>query len=175
MGTVRRQPHGDTPLEVALSAIAAQRRRLDELERWVKSPARLSGSATSIDGATVDTGESTSSTSFTDLATVGPEVTVDVGADGVALVMLSAQLRNDTAGVTTVLGVALSGANTVAATGARALRYESSNALDLAQATRTVLFTGLAAGPTTFTCKYAVTTGSSTGTFDFRQLAVLLP
>ena len=58
------------------------------------------------------------------------EVTVTTGTR--ALVLFKAQLSNDTAGVTTFLSYAVSGATTTAASDLRSILYEASNANDAA-------------------------------------------
>jgi hypothetical protein len=111
--------------------------------------------------ATVLTLESTSSTSFTDLATVGPTVpNVRIPASGKARVTISAQFSATTAPLTAgSVGVAVSGDTTIAPSSQKSLfLIGNSGALN---ATRAVLFEGLPAGGLcTFTLKY-LTNGTS--------------
>lgn len=104
-------------------------------------------------GAAVATNESTASTTYTDLATPGPAVTVTVGSSGILLVGFACEQFN---GPTPVTSVALSGANTVAA----ADGFGQSISADI-RTGRTHLFTGLSAGSTTVTMKYRTTGGTS--------------
>lgn len=123
--------------------------------------------------ATVQTSETTTSTTYTDLATAGPSVTATTGAK--ALVVVSAHLANNTAGANSVMAVDVSGASTIAPSDTRALVYEASVAGDVMQASYITMYSSatasLTAGSNTFTAKYRV--GLGTGTFQFRYLLVI--
>jgi hypothetical protein len=130
----------------------------------------------------------TTTASWVDLATPGPEVTLTVGASGRVLVTIGAGMSYEAVrgfGVQTAgarMSFAVSGANTVAASAERALfgqiKYNSlqtpnfdttlSAVLD---ASKTVLLSGLAPGSTTFTAKYRAVS-SGTASFEDRQIAV---
>lgn len=116
---------------------------------------------------TVATSQTTTSTSYTDLATAGPAATVTIGANGLALVIITGKLFNS--GVNdTFMGYAVSGANTVAATDTTAQVVNSTPG----QRNSTMsLLTGLTPGSTTFTAKYRVAAG--TGTFSDRNIIVI--
>lgn len=115
----------------------------------------------------VATSQTTTSTSYTDLATAGPAATVTIGANGLALVIITGKLFNS--GVNdTFMGYAVSGANTVAATDTTAQVVNSTPG----QRNSTMsLLTGLTPGSTTFTAKYRVAAG--TGTFSDRNIIVI--
>lgn len=130
---------------------------------WATDATGGGGSLTS-DSHYIATQQSTSSTSFTDLATTGPTVTVTVGASGLLLVMWRAQW--DTTGI---ISVALSGANTVAASDDWLL-YNNTGQQIAAGASH--MFTGLSTGSTTVTMKYRVLSG--TRNFLRRELIVLV-
>lgn len=117
----------------------------------------------------VSTSQTTTNTTFTDLATAGPATTLTTGTT--AIVVLSAFAQNDTAGANSQMGFAVSGASTIAADPNRALIYEASNANDLVQSSFLLPVTGLTAGSNTFTAKYQVSAG--TGTFHRRHITVL--
>lgn len=138
--------------------------------------------------AVTDT-ESTGSSSFTDLATYGPEVTLTVGASGRVLVTLSANMEYEavrgfglnSAGA--MMGFRLSGANTLSAFLSRALRgyveYSSSQVptfdtdiLARLDASRVVLLEGLNPGNTTFTAQYALFGAASSVSFGNRVITV---
>lgn len=125
--------------------------------------------STGANSSAVLTGESTTSTSFTDLATAGPSVTVTIGSNGLALVSVESYIQNSGAGNSTRVGVALSGANTVAAD--TRIFYRPYANTQIIQMGSTVLMTGLNPGSTTFTMKYNVAAG--TGTFGNRTLSVV--
>jgi hypothetical protein len=119
--------------------------------------------------ANVDTAQTTTSTSATDLATVGPQVTVTTGTQ--ALVMWSSQLTNNTAGQPSLVDFAVSGASTRSASDATALRYTTSTASYEDRRGTSAYVTGLTAGSNVFTLKYWV--GGGTGTFTNRRLIVV--
>lgn len=114
--------------------------------------------------AVVATAETTASTSYTNLATPGPSVTVDVGASGVLMVFWSCQQAD-----VSLMSVELSGANTVAASDDWASYW--SGVTD-GQHSMFHLFSGLTPGSTTVTAKYRVTSG--TRSYRRRNLTVLV-
>lgn len=137
--------------------------------------------------ADVLTNESTTSSSFTDLATVGPAVTINVGPSGRVLVIVSAEMTGmapkgsviNTGGAS--MTYAASGANTLtavdryAATGE--IKYDSTPTftadLHLRVAiSRVTLREGLTPGSTTFTAKYKRLTAGTT-TFVNRNITVM--
>lgn len=119
---------------------------------------------------TVATSESTTSTSYTDLTTSGPAVTVTVGASGTAMVIITAKITVPGSTAITAMSFAVSGASTVSASDARALFIDRSSEN---QRSSTVMFlTGLTAGSNTFTAKYRSTLGN-TGTFADRDITVI--
>ncbi|MDI3211756.1 hypothetical protein [Arthrobacter sp. AL12] len=111
----------------------------------------------------VVTGQATSSTSYTDLTTVGPAVTVTISANGMALVFLNATMFS----AQTSMGFAISGATTVAADDVNCILINTVTS----RLSGAFLVTGLNAGSTTFTAKYKV--GSGTGTFVDRVISVI--
>lgn len=119
---------------------------------------------------TVITAQTTTSTTWTDLGTIGPQVTLTTGTT--AIVILTALMSNNTAGSNAQMSVAVSGASSIAANTDNALIAESSQAGDLYQMSAAFPITGLTAGTNTFTCKYQVGI-SGTGTFQRRRLIVL--
>jgi len=115
------------------------------------------------------TSETTASTSFTNLSTSGPSVTVTVQSR--AMIFVSARVFNSTAGALNLVSVDISGASTVSSADNRALLYESGNANDNLMATWNYMHTGLSSGSTTFKLEYRVTAG--TGTFSNRRIVVV--
>lgn len=119
----------------------------------------------------VATSQTTTSTSYVDLATTGPAVTLETGNS--ALVTITAGIANTVAGSHYAsMAFAISGATTVAASDSYSLQTQSAAATAGAQVTAsaTYLVTGLTAGTNTFTCKYRVTGG--TGNFALRNIIV---
>jgi hypothetical protein len=121
----------------------------------------------------VATSETTTATSYTDLATAGPSVTVTVGANGILLIIWGAEMANNTANAFAEMSFTLSGANTLAADDTRALRFQAYAGGAIGEYSRVRILTGLNPGSTTVTAKYAVQTGgggSGTGTFLNREI-----
>lgn len=143
----------------------------------VTSTALASGSvtpnklATGATAATVTTSEATSSTSYADLATVTDTVTVTVGSNGLALVIISGHISNNTTANTGYISFAASGANTIAASDVRAFFESSLTGLSQGQGSWGYLATGLAAGSTTFKMKYR--TSANSCSFENRIISVI--
>lgn len=116
--------------------------------------------------------QSTSSSSFTDLTTVGPTASsVTTGTS--AIFAISAFCLNTSAGQGCFMGVAVSGATTIAADPNRALRIMSGGASENSKQSYVGIFGGtLTAGSNTFQAKYSVV-NTGTATFDERELLVL--
>lgn len=119
----------------------------------------------------VATTQSTSSVLFTDLATVGPTVTLNTVNS--ATVIISALGYSATSTHQAEVGVALSGTNSMAASSTRSLIMRSpAGGTAWQQLSYVTRFTGLTPGSTTFTLKYRSPDGSSV-TFSGRALLVL--
>lgn len=121
---------------------------------------------TDVDSAVILTSQSTTSTSFTDLATVGPVSTKHIGPSGRALVIVSAQQTNPTGYA--IMSFAAAGPTPVVASDDAALTTSTGAEVS---ADRATLVTGLAEGDYTFTAKYRVPGG--TGTFQRRRITVI--
>lgn len=139
--------------------------------------------------ASVDTLETTSSASFVDLVTFGPEVTVTVGATGRVLVTLSATMDFDAlrgSGLTTagaMMSFTMAGANTLMAFPTRSvrgqIRYSTAQTpsfdTDIGatlDASKTLLLGNLNPGATTFTARYARHGAGSPVAFSNRVITV---
>lgn len=121
----------------------------------------------SVDGGYIATSETTTSTSFTDLATAGPSCTITVPASGKVLLLMTIQVSNSGAGYS-LAAYSMSGANTAAEDSDRVIQVTGSNA---AVSTRASLLTGLTAGSTTFKLRYRVQSG--TGTYLRRSIIAI--
>lgn len=133
--------------------------------------------------------ESSTSATFDDLATYGPEVTLTVGASGRVLVTLSAGLQYEAlrgSGLSSagaLMGFEMSGANALIPFTSRALQgYVEYNSAQVPSfdtdiecrigASRVVLLEGLTPGSTTFTAKYAKFGAAASATFNNRVITV---
>lgn len=112
--------------------------------------------------ASITTGQSMGATSYGDMASVGPSVTVTIGANGLAYIVITAQLSNNNLNSFTFASFVASGANTIAASDLRAALQKAIVANDDGTRTFSYLATGLTPGSTTFTMKYRVSSGTAT-------------
>jgi hypothetical protein len=119
----------------------------------------------------VATSQTTSSTSYTDLTTVGPSVASTTGKR--ALVFYSAAMSNNTNSTQVSISVAVSGSTTIAADDTWRAMADGVDASRTNRFGMFHLFTTLTEGPNTFTMKYKVGSGATTGTFSDRHLIVV--
>jgi len=125
--------------------------------------------------AVVAASQSTTSGTYTNLATTGPAVTVNISSNGKALVTMTVQSSDDYNDGCN-MAFAISGNTTVAASDTQSLDILSYSGVEV-QASATYLVTGLAAGSNTFTALYklspqAVDDGGDTCTFLNRNIIV---
>lgn len=146
-----------------LAKVADLSARLSILERTARVT-NVSG-AGGIAVESIATSEATSSTSYTNLATIGPAVTVDVTTSGSLLVVVFCESQQPS-GDTHYISPALSGANTLAAADSNAAYQISTAWVTIG---RLVVITGLTAGSTTVTAKYRTGAGLSN---DFRNRSI---
>ena len=124
-----------------------------------------------VGSATVATSESTTSTSYTDLTTVGPSVTATTQTT--ALIIFNAYATQSTQFLVCDAGVAVSGATTIAAAaGTGIFRWSPANNGGASSFAAAIFIPGLTPGSNVFTMKYAATLGG-TATFANRNLLVI--
>jgi hypothetical protein len=117
--------------------------------------------------AFISNSETTTSGTFTDLATVGPSVSIQTGT--IALVLFGTELDTSDDSFGAYMSVAVSGATTIVASVTYAVSsFFQENFLTLSYG---VLLT-VNAGSNTFTAKYATDSGA-TGTFRNRRITVI--
>jgi hypothetical protein len=123
------------------------------------------------DTARVATFQSTTSTSYTDLATSGPAVTVTTGTK--ALVIVSARIMNNTNNnsLQAFMSYAVSGATTTAASDNVALAVSGINSVNYQFKMSCASIATLTAGSNTFTAKYRNVSGTSE--FADREILVI--
>jgi hypothetical protein len=117
--------------------------------------------------ASVATGQTTASTSYADLATTGPAVTVTTNTS--VLVVFGCKMGGAVAGTQYNMGYAVSGATTTAAADANSLQVLVATVGTSTQLSWMDIAT-VTAGSNTFTAKYKVS--GDTGTFTNRRIAV---
>ena len=126
--------------------------------------------ATLATGAAVAANEATTSTTFTDLTTAGPAVTVTTGTS--VLIIPTADLYNSADGNYGLMSYAVSGATTIAADAhTNLLIFTSPGAGKDAQVSAAYIHSGLTPGSNTFTAKYRVNAG--TGNFLRRGITII--
>jgi hypothetical protein len=128
-------------------------------------------------GNVVETSETTTTTTYADLTTAGPAVTVNVSQSGMALVILTSLLMNGTEGDGCAMGFAVSGPGPSSpAADTKALIYVNNvgNHFEsrLKQVSAVYLVNGLTAGSNTLTAQYRAVTGG-TCTFANRGLIAI--
>lgn len=120
--------------------------------------------------ASINTADTTTSTSFADMASVGPSVTLTTGVK--ALIVVSAEINNNTISQAGRVAVDISGATTLAPGNNDVLRQETSGTAEFQRCSLVYLQSGLTPGVNTFKLMYS-TVGSSTASFNFRNILVL--
>lgn len=131
----------------------------------------LSGSSGS---DSVATNQTTTNTSYVDLATVGPAVTkTSVGT--LALILWSAHGSNNTANKGYICSVAISGATTLAAADANGILWHEHATASLSDESMQFMVATINPGSNTYTMKYKVAGGSGTASFERRRIWVLAP
>jgi hypothetical protein len=135
---------------------------------------------TAIQAARVATSQTTTSTSYTDLTTSGPAVTLTTGT--AVIITVSSDTSNSAANANanagnTHMGVAVSGASTVSAADTHCARRPQIHSSHTQTISSVFYLDGLTAGSNTFTAKYKVSaTGdqsAGTGTFANRNITVI--
>jgi hypothetical protein len=118
----------------------------------------------------IATAETTSSASFVDLPSLGPQVTVTTGT--LVLIAISVRCSNSVSGGGAIAGVNISGATTASAATTEAYWATSSAANDDYQGSY-VYLRAVTAGSNTFKLKYAAPSAVGIATFRDRRLAVI--
>lgn len=137
--------------------------------RWMVSTGANAIAQRAITSHVVATSQTTTSTSYTDLTTVGPTCTVTTGAR--ALVFFAAKVEHSATDGDAWASVAVSSATTRAASDVWAMRLDGVVAAN-ANAWGNVWYVDdLTPGSNVFTMKYKV--GSGTGTWSDRQMTVV--
>lgn len=125
----------------------------------------------------VDAAETTTSSSYTDLGTVGPTVEINVGASGKLLVGVSSRFAMDRDAAGGLMSFAMTGTSSLSADDGRSLLLSVADGSGLysgasLSGTRLVLLEGLDPGPRTITAKYRAVTSLGVGcTFGFRNVS----
>jgi hypothetical protein len=111
----------------------------------------------------------TNESTFIDLATAGPTVTLTTGTK--AMIIITCETSQITNGAYGLVGFTVSGATTIAADANQALKINTSGGLALTSAV--FYIDNLTAGSNTFTLKYRGSGGSFTHSFKNREIIVM--
>lgn len=122
-------------------------------------------------GATVAASQSTTSSTFVNLATVGPSVTVNTGSQ--AIVSLYSAMSVNTSNNQAEAGYAVSGATIIAATSTRVIQIDGTPSGDELRIGATFFQSGLNPGVNTFTMQYRAPTAGVSATFVDRHIVVI--
>jgi len=120
-------------------------------------------------GASVTTQQDTTSTSYVDLGTVGPSVSVTLTEPRTVIVLVKAEMLQTSTTDDVFMSFAASGATTLAADDSRSVRHNGSGT---AEAYSSFAVVACSAGTTTFTSKYRVQGGN--GRFVNRSIAAVV-
>lgn len=121
----------------------------------------------------VATGETTTSTTYVDLATVGPSVSPTIGPSGMALVTISSLMKNDTVNDGARMSVSIAGATALDVDSAVMIDANLTNSPGWSvMLSRSTLATGLTPGTVAFVSKYRASIGG-TATFSARRIVVI--
>ena len=123
-----------------------------------------------VDSARVLTDQSTSSTTFTDLATAGPAVTLTTGTSALVLV-IAGYVNTSSVGPACSMSFAVSGATTIAASADYQAALSADSGYNASSISMLTKLTTLTAGTNTFTAKYKMTS-AGTGSFQSRSITV---
>ena len=134
---------------------------------FVKGAGASGPSAPTSASAVVTTGQSRSSNTYGDLATVGPSVTLTTGTKAMVIIGAFCQAAS---GWWADMSYAVSGATTIAASDQWKVRVFDSSGDQQSFASTQV---SLTAGSNTFTAKYADTSNGSGATFSNRYIIVI--
>ncbi len=137
--------------------------------RWFVSTGANAIAERAISEAEVATSQTTSSTTYANLTTVGPSVTATTGAR--ALVLIACRMANSTDNADTWASIDVSSASTIAASDTWGMNQEGVNTSEFTAFGSFHYFENLTPGSNVFTMKYRV--GSGTGTFENRRLCVV--
>lgn len=130
--------------------------------------------ARQVKSAVVTTSETTSSVAYTNLATVGPSVTVDCGEN--CIIWIAAAMANNTLNRQTSASVSMSGTDSEDASDAADYWRIVNDGVAATSTSRYCVarrYNNLTPGTHTFTMKYRVSDGASIGTFSLREIVAL--
>jgi hypothetical protein len=117
----------------------------------------------------IDPVETTTSTAYGSLATVGPSATCTTGPS--AIVHFAAQITNTIAGSGTLAYVNITGASAISLGDSGSITHEPGAANADSTVARSILYSGLTPGSNVFTMLYRVT--ANTGSFSRRTMVVM--
>ena len=155
---------GSTPARLGIGTTGQVLTVSSGVPAWATPASGAPASAT----ATVATSQQTTSSTFTDLATSGPAVTLTTGTK--ALVIVSSLLKNTSNSYASAMSYAVTGASSVSASETNSLYNVVGSGSFRASAASIVTLT---AGSNTFTAKYS-RTAENVGTAQFQDRNIIV-
>lgn len=120
--------------------------------------------------STIGTSQTTASTTYTDLTTVGPSITSTVGAR--ALLIYGAEMSNNTSGMWAIAAPQAGAGSTITtASDGQAIQFKTAAVDQGVSCCQTLFLDAMTPGSYTFTLKYRVTGG--TGAFTDRRIQIV--
>jgi hypothetical protein len=127
-----------------------------------------------VSGETINSAESTSSTSYTNLITSGPTATVTVGASGKLLITLSCAISRVSGSLSSgFASISMSGTNVLPANDQNSVEYNPPSNNAFGSVSRTILLEGLSPGSTSIAMKYRSSDAGSQFQFKNKSLTVV--
>lgn len=136
------------------------------------TPVTVSGVMPSASGY-ISTAQSTTMTAWTNLGTVGPVATINVGSSGVVLVTMHALSSTANNSYSSDLSFIMSGANTLSTPSSEYVCRSNSVQGRESEISGTFVVSGLNPGVTTFTVRYRTMSGSGGSTYSQRKIGVV--
>lgn len=137
------------------------------------SPSVFAGMVSGVDPASAPRGAITYG-NLVSPGVTGPAVSIIIGDSGKAAAIVSCKISATSDNDGGAVGVALSGANTVAATDGKSLQFEGNVNPSLMRASAFLFYEGLAPGSTTFTLQYKDLQDTGTDVdYALREIVVL--
>ncbi len=119
----------------------------------------------------ISTAETTSSSTYADLATAGPALTITTGTE--VLICLYSLVRHTATPTLSHMGVDITGATTRSPADGRSITYLGTDTTERSGQSAVWLETSLTAGSNTFTAKYKVDAGAGTTRFENRIMSII--
>lgn len=141
---------------------------------FISAEGILLNSSLSVDGENIYTSESTSSTNYSNLATVGPSTTITVGSSGKLLLTFSATVaRTSGSSSTAFISPTISGSNSITSNDQNSIEISPQGNNAWQTVSKSILLKDLSPGSTTISMRYRSSDSGSTFQFKNRTLIAI--